>query len=80
MILSNVPGLLRDPEDETSLITTISKGQLEQHMDYAKGRMKKKVLGASEAITGGVKRVILGSANLEKPLTQALLGTGTVID
>jgi acetylglutamate/LysW-gamma-L-alpha-aminoadipate kinase len=80
VILSNVLGLLKDPEDESSLITTISKGQLEQHMDFAKGRMKKKVLGASEALTGGVKKVILGSANLEKPLTEALAGTGTVIE
>ncbi|WP_455392206.1 [LysW]-aminoadipate kinase [[Eubacterium] cellulosolvens] len=80
VILSNVPGLLKNPDDESSLIENIPKAQLENYMDYAQGRMKKKVLGATEAIAGGVKRVVLGNANLEKPLTQALSGKGTVIE
>ncbi len=80
VILSNVPGLLRNIDDAGSLINTIPKGQLDQFMEFAQGRMKKKILGASEAITGGVKKVILGSANVEKPLTEALAGLGTVIE
>jgi acetylglutamate/LysW-gamma-L-alpha-aminoadipate kinase len=80
VILSNVPGLLKDPEDDSSLIGSIPKGQLESYMEFAQKRMKKKILGASEAIAGNVKRVIIGSANLENPLTQALSGTGTVIE
>ena len=80
VILSNVPGLLKDPEDKKSLIENIPRNQLENYMDYAQKRMKKKLLGASEAIAGGVKRVILGDANLEKPLTKALSGLGTVIE
>jgi acetylglutamate/LysW-gamma-L-alpha-aminoadipate kinase len=80
VILSNVPGLLKDPEDPGSLIGTIPKGQLENYMEYAKKRMKKKILGASEAIAGGVKKVIIGSANLDKPLTQTLSGIGTLIE
>ena len=79
VILSNVPGLLKNPEDESSLIENIPKAQIENFMEYAQGRMKKKVLGATEAITGGVKRVVLGNANQEKPLTAALAGSGTVI-
>ncbi len=80
VILSNVPGLLKDPDDEGSLISTIPKAQLENYMEFAKGRMKKKVLGASEAFAGGVKKVVLGNANLDKPLTEALAGKGTVIE
>jgi acetylglutamate/LysW-gamma-L-alpha-aminoadipate kinase len=80
VILSNVPGLLKDPEDESSLIKQIPKNQLENYMEFAKGRMKKKVLGASEAIVGGVRKVILGNANQTRPLTQALEGMGTVIE
>lgn len=79
VILSNVPGLLKDPEDDSSLIENIPKAQLENYMEFAQGRMKKKVLGATEAIAGGVARVILGSANQDKPLTTALAGKGTVI-
>ena len=79
VILSNVPGLLKNPEDDSSLIENIPKAQLENYMEFAQGRMKKKVLGATEAIAGGVTRVILGSANQNKPLTAALAGKGTVI-
>jgi acetylglutamate/LysW-gamma-L-alpha-aminoadipate kinase len=80
VILSNVPGLLKDLDDKDSLIENIPKAQLESYMDFAQGRMKKKLLGASEACNGGVKRIVLGNANLERPLTQALSGTGTVIE
>ncbi len=80
VILSNVPGLLKDPLDENSLIENIPKAQLERYMEYAQKRMKKKILGASEAIAGGVKKVILGNANQTKPLSAALAGKGTVIE
>ena len=47
VILTNVPGLLRDIEDEESLIRQIPPSQAEQYLDkYAKGRMKRKILGA----------------------------------
>lgn len=80
VILSNVPGLLRDPEDETSLVSEIPLAEIDRHIEhYAQGRMKKKLLGAKEALEGGVKRVILGDARGSNPLTQALQGQGTVI-
>ena len=80
VILSNVPGLLKDPDDNSTLIESIPKSQLESYMDFAQKRMKKKILGASEAIAGGVNKVIIGNANLGNPLTKALSGTGTVIE
>lgn len=79
VILSNVPGLLRDIEDEQSLISHIKKSDLKSFMDVAKGRMKKKVMGAMDALEHGVKQVILGDARLEHPVQQALQGRGTVI-
>ena len=42
--------------------------------------MKKKLLGAQEAINGGVKKVILGDARIENPISAALEGKGTVIE
>ena len=80
IILSNVPGLLRDVEAPDSLITHIAKARLHTYMDVAQGRMKKKVMGASEALEHGVGRVILGDARLDHPIQQALQGRGTVID
>ena len=80
VILSNVPGLLRDPDDESSLFGTISPSRIDHHMEvYAKGRMKKKLLAVKEALQGGVRRVVLGDARGEAPLSQALKGRGTVI-
>jgi len=74
IILSNVPGLL---DLETNhLIKKISK---EECMQYARGRMMKKILGAKEALAAGVNKVILGSANIDHPITSALQGEGTVI-
>ena len=79
IILSNVPGLLRDLHDESSLIPELLISEIEHFVDLAKGRMKKKVLGATEAIRDGVKEVILADARLEKPISCALAGRGTVI-
>jgi acetylglutamate/LysW-gamma-L-alpha-aminoadipate kinase len=79
VILSNVPGLLRDVKDETSLIPHIHKARLKSCMEFAEGRMKKKVMGAMEALDSGVSTVVLGDARLEQPIQQALQGRGTVI-
>ncbi len=80
IILSNVPGLLRNPNAESSLIEKISLSEIERHLTmFAQGRMKKKLLAAKEALEGGVKAVILSSAKVEKPVTRALEGKGTII-
>lgn len=75
-IVTNVAGLLRDPNDPSTLIRHIETGQLEAYTTYAQGRMRKKMLGAREALAGGVKRVYIGNAALEALLT----GEGTVIE
>ena len=79
LLLSNVPGLLRHYPDEASLIREIPAGQVEDYLEFAQDRMKKKVLGAAEAVAGGVGRVIFGDARAGKPITAALEGAGTVV-
>lgn len=80
IILSNVPGLLRDLDDPASLISHIPLAQAQAHLDqYAKGRMKRKVLGAIEALQDGVSKVILADGRVSQPLHRALAGQGTVI-
>ncbi len=80
VILTNVPGLLRNYPDEASLIAHIDKHRVEQSIDFAEGRMKKKVLGASEALALGVKQVIFADGRVEQPIQRALEGKGTVIE
>jgi len=41
--------------------------------------MKRKVLGATEALRDGVGRVILADGRVEQPVLKALAGQGTVI-
>ncbi len=79
LLLSNVPGLLREFPDESTLITQIARTQVEAYLTYAEGRMKKKVLGAAEAVAQGVQRVILGDARVPASITRALAGHGTVV-
>jgi len=80
IILSNIPGLLREFPDESSLIRHIKYSELDKAMDFAEGRMKKKVLGAAEAIDGGVEQVIFGDARIANPIQTAAGGQGTVIE
>jgi len=75
VIMTNVPGLLADPQDASTLIRTIPADQLEEYMSYAKGRMRKKLLGAQEALQGSVSRVCIGSESLHAVVE----GSGTVI-
>jgi acetylglutamate/LysW-gamma-L-alpha-aminoadipate kinase len=79
MLLSSVPGLLRNFPDERSLIRTIPRHEVQSYMDVAQGRMKKKVMGAGEALEGGVGRVIMADARITTPISNALAGNGTVI-
>ncbi len=80
IILSDVPGLLRDYPDESSLIAHIPLAQAQEHLDrYAQGRMKRKILGAVEALQEGVGQVIIGDGRISHPLQRALAGQGTVI-
>jgi|FLOH01.1.fsa_nt_gi [amino group carrier protein]-L-2-aminoadipate 6-kinase len=79
VILTNVPGLMRDVSCSDSLISHIPTGDLETYMVFAEGRMRKKLLGAAEALSLGVRRVILADARVSNPLSSALAGNGTVI-
>ncbi len=81
VILSNVPGLLEDVDDPRSLIRSVPLAEADTVLaDVAKGRMKRKVLGAIEALRAGVGRVILADGRVPQPLQQALAGEGTVIE
>lgn len=79
LILSNVPGLLRDVQDPTSLIARIPRAELEAASAFAQGRFKKKILGAEEALAGGVREVVFATANVANPVHAALAGSGTHI-
>lgn len=77
VILSNIEGLYRDYENDDAPVAEIMNNHIEQAMEWAQGRMKRKVLGAQEALEGGVQRVIIGDGRINNPITTALNGAGT---
>jgi len=80
LLLTAVPGLMERFPDESTLIKHIPQSKLPAALEMAQGRMKKKVLGAEEALQGGVGRVIIADGRVEKPISNALNGQGTVIE
>jgi len=80
ILLTGAPGLLRDPEDRQSVIPHLHRSELDRARDeYAEGRMRIKLLAAAEALDGGVRKVVIAPSDAERPVSEALSGSGTVI-
>jgi acetylglutamate/LysW-gamma-L-alpha-aminoadipate kinase len=79
LLLTAVPGLMKNFPDESTLIRQLPQAQIAMAMEAAQGRMKKKMLGAQEALEKGVKRVIIADGRIANPISNALAGIGTVI-
>jgi [amino group carrier protein]-L-2-aminoadipate/L-glutamate 6-kinase len=79
IFLTAVPGLMKNFPDESTLIRQLPQSQLAAASEAAQGRMKKKVLGAEEALKGGVSRVVISDGRIQNPITNALSGNGTII-
>jgi acetylglutamate/LysW-gamma-L-alpha-aminoadipate kinase len=79
LLLTAVPGLMKNFPDESTFIRLLPQSQLGAASEAAQGRMKKKVLGAEEALKGGVGRVIIADGRIQNPISNALAGNGTVI-
>jgi acetylglutamate/LysW-gamma-L-alpha-aminoadipate kinase len=77
-LLTAVPGVLRAFPDESTLIRHVRRGALDEVLALAGGRMKKKVLGAREALDMGVRSVVIGASRGDAPVSAALAGAGTV--
>jgi acetylglutamate/LysW-gamma-L-alpha-aminoadipate kinase len=79
IILSNVPGILRDVEDPRSRVENADFGMWNELESLARGNMKRKLLAAREALEGNVGRVILADSRRDSPITRALAGGGTTL-
>lgn len=77
VLLTNVPGLLRDPADPASRIAEVPRAGIERVLPLARGKMRKKVLAVREALEGGVPRAVIGPSNRPDPVAAALGGGGT---
>lgn len=79
IMLFEAPGLLKNHKDESTLIKHISKNKIDDYLQYAQGRMKKKLLGAKQAFEAGVKKIYWGDGRVPNPITRLLKGEGTII-
>lgn len=79
IILSNVPGLMKDVNDTGSLIRNGSSANWETLEYYAQGNMKRKMVACREAIDARVPRVYLADGRVEAPIAGALGGDSTCL-
>jgi acetylglutamate/LysW-gamma-L-alpha-aminoadipate kinase len=79
LFFSDTPGLLRDRDDESTLIAEIDTGAPESALGAAAGRMLVKVEAALRAVERGVGRVVFADGRVGSPITAALAGQGTTV-
>lgn len=78
VLLTNVPGLLQDRNDPSTLVKAVARDAVAGVLRFAEGRMRKKVLAARAALDAGVERVVIASSQGPAPVARALAGEGTV--
>jgi acetylglutamate/LysW-gamma-L-alpha-aminoadipate kinase len=79
LFFSDTPGLLRDRDDESTLIAEIDAAAPETALGAAAGRMLVKVEAALGAVERGVGRVIFADGRIAHPMRAALSGQGTTV-
>jgi acetylglutamate/LysW-gamma-L-alpha-aminoadipate kinase len=79
LFFSDTPGLLRDRDDESTLIAAIDAAAPDDALRAAGGRMLVKVEAALGAVERGVGRVVFADGRVENPIRAALAGEGTTI-
>jgi len=78
--LTDVAGVYRDPDDPGTVIERVeTPAEYEELVDAAEGFMSRKVMAATEALSGGASEVVVADANAESPVRAALSGGGTHI-
>lgn len=77
--LIEAPGFLLDKNDASSLVTKISKEELEAMEQKVEGRMKRKILALRKLFESGNTTVIISDGRTEHPIIDALNGKGTII-
>jgi acetylglutamate/LysW-gamma-L-alpha-aminoadipate kinase len=71
IVLSNVPGLLRDRHNPASLVAEVPADDPDEYLALADGRMKVKLKAAVEARRAGVGIVLLADGRVENPVLAA---------
>ncbi|MEV6195916.1 [LysW]-aminoadipate kinase [Streptomyces sp. NPDC051920] len=79
VLLTGAPGVLADPGDETSVLSTYDVPATGAPGRFAGGGMALKLVAAREALAGGVPSVRIADGRAADPVSRALSGHGTAI-
>ncbi|MFB6113251.1 MAG: acetylglutamate/acetylaminoadipate kinase [Halodesulfurarchaeum sp.] len=80
VLLTDVAGVYADPGDpETRIETVDSPEDVSKIEAAAEDFMGRKVMAALEALDTGASRVVIGDANADEPVRNALSGSGTTL-
>jgi acetylglutamate/LysW-gamma-L-alpha-aminoadipate kinase len=78
VLLTDVAGVYADPDDPDTLIERVeTPAGMDDLEAAAEGFMGRKVMAATEALSGGATEVIVADANADAPVTAAIEGGGT---
>ncbi len=78
--LIEAPGLLDDPDNESSVVARLSLAELRAREAAAEGRIRRKLLALTRLCEARGSRVIIADGRVEHPVRAALDGAGTHIE
>lgn len=79
VLLTGAPGLLANPDDDTSLLSTYDVPATGAPGRFAHGGMALKLVAAREALVGGVVSVRIADGRVHRPVSGAFAGSGTAV-
>jgi acetylglutamate/LysW-gamma-L-alpha-aminoadipate kinase len=79
VLLTGAPGLLGDPDDDTSVLSAYEVPATGAPGRFARGGMALKLVAAREALAGGVVSVVIADGRAPGPVSGALAGSGTAV-
>jgi acetylglutamate/LysW-gamma-L-alpha-aminoadipate kinase len=79
ILLTGAAGVLADPDDQTSLLSSYQVSATAAPGRFARGGMALKLVAAREALAGGVTSVRIADGRVADPVSRALAGSGTTI-
>lgn len=80
VLCSDVPGLLRDPEDLGTRVDELAAGEIDAWIgEHAGGGMVRKLVACREALEAGAGRALIADGRREAPLDRARSGDATEV-
>lgn len=79
VLLTGAPGVLADPDDDTSVLDSCEVPATGAPGPFAAGGMALKLVAAREALAGGVTSVRIADGRVADPVSRALAGSGTAV-